>query len=292
MTNRRDFLKTAVAVTAGACLAGKSINSIAAAPAAKKKIGLQLYSLREAMKNDALGTLKIVAAQGWTELEPASYADGKIYGMTPKEISKVCKDLGMKLVSAHIGSGMKYTKENETKSLDWWKKAVEDHKEAGMSYVVQPSMPLNEKSSLDEFTVQCEYFNKIGEIAKKSGLSFGYHNHSGEFKQVGGKVIYDYLLAQTDPKLFFLEMDVYWVMMGGASPVKYMEQYPDRFPVLHIKDEKEIGASGKMDFESIFKTAYKNKMKAYFVEVERYDFEPVVSVQKSFDFLNNAAYVK
>ena len=279
-------------MTAGACLAGKSLEGLAAVPARGKRIGLQLYSLREAMRKDALGTLKIVAGQGWKDLEPASYGEGKIYGMSPKEIKKVCSDLGMKLVSAHIGGGMKYTRENGAQSLDWWKKAVEDHKEAGMSYVVQPSMPLNERSSLAEFAVQCEYFNKIGEIAKKSGLSFGYHNHSGEFKQVEGKVIYDFLLSETDPKLFFLEMDVYWVMMGGASPVKYMEQYPDRFPVLHIKDEKEIGASGKMDFESIFKTAYKNKMKAYFVEVERYDFDPVVSVQKSFDFLNNASYVK
>ena len=292
MTNRRDFLKTAVAVAAGACLAGKSMESIAAAPAGKKKIGLQLYSLRQAMQTDALGTLKIVAKQGWKELEPASYADGKMYNMTPKEIDKVCKDLGMKLVSAHIGGGMTYTKENGAKSLDWWKKAVEDHKEAGMSYVVQPSMGLNEKSSLAEYDVQCEYYNKIGEIAKNGGLFFGYHNHSGEFKQTEGKVIYDYLLAKTDPKLFFLEMDVYWAVKGGADPVKYFEKHPDRFPVLHIKDEKEIGASGTMDFESIFKAAYKNKLEAYFVEVERYDFDPIVSVQKSFDFLNNAAYVK
>ena len=292
MTNRRDFLKTAIAVAAGACLAGKSMKSIAAAPAGKKKIGLQLYSLRQAMQTDALGTLKIVAKQGWKELEPASYADGKMYNMTPKEINKVCKDLGMKLVSAHVGGGMKYTKENGAQSLDWWKKAVEDHKEAGMSYLVQPSMGLNEKSSLAEYDVQCEYYNKIGEIAKNGGLFFGYHNHSGEFKQTEGKVIYDYLLAKTDPKLFFLEMDVYWAVKGGVDPVKYFEQYPDRFPVLHIKDEKEIGASGTMDFESIFKAAYKNKLKAYFVEVERYDFDPIVSVQKSFDFLNNAAYVK
>jgi sugar phosphate isomerase/epimerase len=100
------------------------------------------------------------------------------------------------------------------------------------------------------------------------------------------------MLENTDPKKVCFEMDVYWVMKGGCSPVEYMDKYPNRFPLLHIKDEKEIGESGQLDFKAIFEKGYAIGIKDYFVEVERYNFDPVVSVQKSYDFLAAASYVK
>jgi sugar phosphate isomerase/epimerase len=100
------------------------------------------------------------------------------------------------------------------------------------------------------------------------------------------------MINNTDPKKVCFEMDVYWVMKGGYSPVEYMKKYPNRFPLLHIKDEKEIGTSGLLDFKAIFDEAYSIGMKDYFVEVEQYNFEPIVSVQKSYDFLAQASYVK
>ena len=100
------------------------------------------------------------------------------------------------------------------------------------------------------------------------------------------------MLENTDPKLVTFEMDVYWVMKGGCSPVDYMKKYPKRFQLLHIKDEKEIGESGQLDFKAIFEAGYSIGIKDYFVEVERYNFEPLVSVQKSYDFMAAASYVK
>ncbi|HAQ19963.1 MAG TPA: sugar phosphate isomerase/epimerase [Prolixibacteraceae bacterium] len=289
MTNRRDFLKTSSFIVAGSLLGSSLLKATELSAKAKKGIGLQLYSLREAMKADALGTLKTVSNIGFTTLEAANYAEGKIYGMAPSEFKKVVKDLGMKLTSAHIG-GPNYSKDKHAESMDWWKKALEDHLEAGVRFLVKPSMPMPKK--MDELKMWCDFYNAIGEITASSKVRFGYHNHDREFAKIEDGIIYDLMLKNTDPKKVFFEMDVYWVMKGGYKAVDYMNMYPDRFPVLHIKDEKEIGESGLMDFKPIYETAYKNGLKDSYVEVERYNFDPVVSVQKSYDFLKAAPYVK
>lgn len=271
-------------------LLGSSILKASELPVkGKKAIGLQLYSLRDAMKNDVTGTLKIVAEQGWRTLEAANYGDGKIYGMAPVEFKKVISDLGMKMTSAHLG-GPNYSKDKHNESLDWWKKALEDHLKVGVKFLVKPSMPI--PSKMDDLKMWCDFYNAIGEITAKSDVLFGYHNHAKEFEKIDNEIIYDLMLKNTNPKNVFFEMDVYWVMRGGYKAVDYMKKYPDRFPVLHIKDEKEIGESGQLDFKSIYETAYKNGLKDAYVEVERYNFDPIVSVQKSYDFLNNAPYVK
>jgi sugar phosphate isomerase/epimerase len=289
MTNRRGFLKTSSLIIAGSVIGNNLLQASVLSAKSKKDIGLQLYSLREAMGKDAMGTLKLVSDIGFKTLEAANYADGKIYGMSPKEIKKVVKGLGMKMTSAHLG-GPNYTKDTHTQALDWWKKALEDHEEVGCKFIVKPSMPASK--SLDELKMWCDFYNAIGEMTSKSNILFGYHNHNREFEKLEGEIIYDYMLKNTDPKKVFFEMDVYWVMRGGYNAVDYMNKYPDRFPVLHIKDEKEIGESGQLDFKSIYETAYKLGLKDSFVEVERYNFEPIVSVRKSFDFLSSAPYVK
>ena len=274
---------------AGSILSNQFIQASDRAAKGKKDIGLQLYSLRDAMKADALGTLKLVADIGFKTLEAANYNEGKIYGMTPLQFRKAMKGFGMKLTSAHIG-GPNYTKETHSQAMDWWKKALEDHQEAGCKFMVKPSMPT--MKTLDELKLWCDYYNSIGEITAASKIQFGYHNHAREFEKLEGEIIYDYMIKNTDPKNVFFEMDVYWVMRGGFKAVDYMNKYPDRFPVLHIKDEKEIGESGQIDFKPIYETAYKNGLKDSFVEVERYNFEPIESVRKSYDFLKAAPYVK
>ncbi|MBV5314245.1 MAG: sugar phosphate isomerase/epimerase [Prolixibacteraceae bacterium] len=288
MTNRRDFLRTSSLILAGGLMGNQMLHA-SVADNGKKAIGLQLYSLRDAMKVDVLGTLKQVADMGYTTLEAANYGDGKIYGMTPADFKKAIKDMGMKMTSAHLG-GPNYTKETHNQAMDWWKKALEDHLEVGVKFMVKPGMPT--LKTLDELKVWCDFYNSIGELTTASKVQFGYHNHSHEFEKTEGEIIYDFMIKNTDPKKVFFEMDVYWVMRGGYKAVDYMNKYPDRFPVLHIKDEKEIGESGQLDFKSIYETAYKNGLKDSFVEVERYNFDPIVSVKKSYDFLNAAPYVK
>ena len=289
MTNRRDFLKAGSLFIAGSMIGNNLLQASVLPAKGKKNIGLQLYSLRDAMKADAMGTLKLISDIGFKTLEAANYADGKIYGMNPKEIKKVVKGLGMKLTSAHLG-GPNYTKDTHTQAMDWWKKALEDHQEAGCKFMVKPSMPI--PKTLDELKLWCDYYNAIGELTSNEKIPFGFHNHNREFEKIEGEIMYDYMIKNTDPKNVFFEMDVYWVMRGGYNAVDYMNKYPDRFPILHIKDEKEIGESGQIDFKPIYETAYKNGLKDAFVEVERYNFEPVESVRKSYEFLKAAPYVK
>lgn len=289
MTNRRDFLRNATLILAGGMLVRPSLASAATAAKAKKAIGLQLYSVRDAMRNDAMATLKEVAKIGYKTLETANYADGKIYGMAPAEFKKVVKGLGMKVTGAHLG-GPQYSRDKHAEAMDWWKKAIVDHKAAGMTWMIKPSMPI--PTSLSDLKMWCDYYNAVGAEVSKAGMRFGFHNHAREFEKIEGEIMYDYMLKNTDPKLVVFEMDVYWVMKGGYNAVDYMKKYPNRFPVLHIKDEKEIGESGTIDFKPIFDTAYANKVKEMYVEVEKYNFEPIVSVAKSFDYLAAAPYVK
>jgi sugar phosphate isomerase/epimerase len=289
MSNRRNFLKSGSLVLASAIFGNHLLTASESDKKKKKAIGLQLYSLKDAMKTDVLGTLKQVGDIGFTTLESANYADRKIYGLAPAEFKKTIDNLGMKFTSAHL-AGPNYTKETAKEAMEWWKFAIEDHAAAGAKFLVKPSMPIPKK--LDELKIWCDYYNAVGELTNASDIRFGFHNHAKEFVDIEGEIMYDYMLKHTDPKKVFFEMDVYWLKKGGYNPVDYMTKYPDRFPVLHIKDEKELGASGEIDFKPIYKAAYKNGLEDSFVEVERYDFEPIESVRKSYQFLNDASYVK
>ncbi len=289
MSNRRDFIRNAALLMAGGMLIRPALAGAALPAKGKKAIGLQLYSLRDAMRTDAKATLQEVAKIGFKTLETANYGNGKIYGMEPAEFKKYVKDLGMKVTGAHLG-GPQYTKEKHTEAMDWWKKAIDDHKAAGITWMIKPSMPI--PKTLSELQIWCDYYNAVGAEVKKSGMRFGFHNHAREFEKIEGEIMFDFMINNTDPKLVMYELDVYWVMKGGYNAVDYMKKYPTRIPVLHIKDEQEIGASGTIDFKSIYETANANKVKEFYVEVERYNFEPIESVRKSYEFLAAAPYVK
>lgn len=289
MQNRRQFLKTAGLFTAGSLVAPQLLSSCSVG---QKNIGLQLYSLRGMIHQEGIdAVLKAVADIGYTNLETANYRDGLIYGMKPSAFKSRVEALGMKCTSAHLSQG--YDQEREKEIMDWWKTATDAHAEVGAKYMIMPSMPVNENSPLEDLQRYCEYFNKVGEITDKAGIRFGFHNHAGEFRKIGEQVIYDYMLAHTNQDVMGFQLDVYWCQVGGADPVEYLINYPDQMMLTHIKDEKEIGESGMMDFEAIFNQMKKNKITDWYVEVERYsNDDDLASVRESFEYLNNAAYVK
>jgi sugar phosphate isomerase/epimerase len=258
---------------------------------AKKDIGLQLYSLRDDMKTDVPGTVKKVGEMGYTTVEAAGYADGKFYGMDPLEFKKLCNDNGLVFLSSHTGQALPDSA-NWDKTMAWWDTCIDAHKAAGVKYIVQPFMDQYGYGSLADLQRYCDYFNAVGEKCNAKGIRFGYHNHSHEFESVDNTVRYDYMLKNTDPKKVFFQLDLYWIMVGGKSVVDYFKNYPGRFLLWHVKDEKELGESGKMDFKTIFENAKVSGMKHIIVEVERYNLPPVESVKKSYDFLNAADYVK
>jgi sugar phosphate isomerase/epimerase len=291
MRNRREFLKTAALAVAGGFLLPDLLTSCGAS-SAKKHIGLQLYSLRDDIGDIGIQkVLEIVAKMGYVNLETAGYNNGKIYGENPETFKKMVDDLGMRVTSSHLGRNISGDHDAD---MNWWNIAIDAHSAAGMKYMIMPGSPLGgEGATLDNIKRYGDYFNEIGLATAATSIKFGYHNHSFEFEnKVDGVPVYDLLVENTSPDHVLFQNDVYWTQQGGYDPVEYMKKYPKRIQVLHIKDEQEIGASGTMDFKTIFETAYANGIKDWYVEVERYIVSPQEDTKRSYDFLNKAEYVK
>lgn len=258
---------------------------------AVKDIGLQLWSVRENMKDDPVATLAELGEMGYKYLELAGYADGQFYGMEPADFKALVEENGMSVLSSHAGKALPGN-EKWDETMEWWDQCIAAHKAVGVKYLVQASMGANSYESLENLKKTCDYFNIVGEKCNEQGIRFGYHNHSKEFNELEGEIIYDYMLNNTDPSKVMFQMDIYWLIMGGKDPIDYFTRYPGRFELWHVKDEAEVGASGKIDFKPIFENAELSGMKYYIVEVERYNFTPMESVRQSLDFLMAADYVK
>lgn len=225
--------------------------SAKAKKAPKKDIGIQLYSVRSLIgvfgksQGDYKPVLKQLADMGYTSVEAASYKDGMLYGQTPEQFRKDVEDAGMRVISTHCTlnlSDEELASGDFSKALAWWDECIAAHKAAGAEYIVVPSM--RKISTLKDLQTYCRYFNEVGARCAAAGMKFGYHNHSREFEKIEDKVMLDYMLENTDPDKVLFEMDVYWTVMGKASPVDYFKKYPGRFRLLHIKDRREIGQSG------------------------------------------------
>ena len=263
----------------------------------KKDMCVQMYSARSILNHDNYGDLlKEIAAMGYTAVETASYDgnQGLIYGDTPEVFKEKVEAAGMKVLSAHVSRGLSREEldgHDLTAALAWWDKCIDVHKRAGMEYIVTPA--IGGQRSLQDLQVYCDYLNEVGRRCKAAGLKYGYHNHAYEFEKVEGEVMYDYMLQHTDPELVFFQMDVYWAVIGKASPVDYFKRYPGRFRMLHIKDEWEVGQSGMVGFDAIFKNAELAGLENFVVEIERYNYEDIrKSFVESADYLLNAPFVK
>ena len=179
-----------------------------------------------------------------------------------------------------------------SEALAWWDQCIADHREAGMSYIIFPYLEV--PKTVKDLELYCTYFNEIGKRCQAAGLSFGYHNHAHEFQKVEGReVMMDYLLQHTDPRYVCFEMDVYWVVRGQQSPVDYFHKYPGRFKMLHLKDHREIGQSGMVGYDAIFRNADVAGVKNIVAEIESYSTSDVLkSVRESIDYLLDAPFIK
>ena len=258
----------------------------------KKEISLQLYSLRDDIRADYAAIIDSVAAMGYTGIEAAGYKDGLFYEMAPADFKKSIEDRGLVVLSSHTTKPLAENPQetNWEETWAWWDTAIQAHKDAGMRYIVAPWMPM--PKTLADLQAYCDYYNQIGERCNTAGMRFGYHNHNFEFQEVEGELMFDYLLKNTDPAKVFFQMDVYWVVEGGKEPADYFDAYPGRFELLHIKDELELGKSGKVNFQNIFNNIEKSGAKHLIVEVERYTGTPFEGVRESYEFLANTPYVK
>lgn len=259
----------------------------------KKDITLQLYSLRDDIGRDYDKTIKRAGEMGYTTVEAAGYGDGKFYGKSPAQFKAALAQAGMKALSSHTARQLtdkELASKDFGEALKWWDECIDAHKAAGMTYIVTPWMGV--PKTLKDLQTYCEYYNEIGKKCRGKGLSFGYHNHAHEFVKVEDRVMYDYMIENTDPELVFFEMDVYWVVMAQQSPVDYFKKYKGRFKLLHIKDRRELGQSGMVGFDAIFRNTDLAGARHLIVEVEHYSGEPLESVQSSLEYLQDCPLVK
>jgi sugar phosphate isomerase/epimerase len=272
--NRRTFISTSVA--AGFAAAARP--AWADTTHHIDRVGIQLYTVRDAMKTDFEPTIAKVAATGYKEVEFAGYFDH-----SPKDVRAILDKNGLVSPSCHVGYDVVEKK---------WAETLDAAHIVGHKYVVCPWIDVSQRTAPDGWKRAAELFNKAGEASQRAGIQFGYHNHSFEFDptdSLGGKLPYDFLLAETDPKLVAMEMDLCWISVAGKDPLAYFEKYPGRFPLVHVKDwvkdassssgyQGAMGQSvkyggrmadvgqGSIDWKNLFAHAGKAGIKHYFVE--------------------------
>jgi sugar phosphate isomerase/epimerase len=277
--NRKEFLFQTGTLAIGSVL----LPSFTISQKGAKNIGLQLYTFRKQMMDDAIGTLKQIAAIGVKQIETARSDKGHYYGLTPKQMKQVCADLGMTLRSGHAHIDKD------------WNKTLDEAAESGQEYLICSTMPTSGQS-VSNYKKVADAFNKAGEDCKSRGIKFGYHNHEYEFETEGGEVLYDVLLNNTDAKLVHMELDLGWVLIGGKKPLDYFKQYPGRFPLWHLKDmdlvkkhSVEFGKGG-LDITAMLKHGQQSGLKYFFIEQEEYSSTPMESMKHNMRFLKKIKF--
>lgn len=254
-------------------------------------LGLQLYTIRDAMAADVPGSLKKVSDMGYKHIELAGYANSKFYGYEPTEFKKLVNDLGMEIYSSHTQV------EAEGITLENATIMAEDHAKVGVKYCIQPWIVEEARTTIASYQKMAADWNKVGEIMKNYNIQFGYHNHNFEFNTIEGKVpYYDVLMVELDPALVTMEIDIFWVTKAGQDPVEMFKKYPGRFQLFHLKDMFTAEApfyhtdtrdfapvgEGKIDFNAILAAKDIAGMKYMIVEQDHTkDGLPFDAIQKS-----------
>lgn len=248
--SRRTFIKNSTLTLAGVALLPKSF--FAADAAASSIVGVQLYSVRDDMKENPLQTLQGLAKMGYKHVEHANYADRKFYGYSPHKFKKVLSDLGMHMPSGHTVMRGKHWDAANNSFTKEWNETVEDAAIVGQEYVISPWLDDEFRKNLDDLKRLMEIFNKSGDLCKTQGMKFGYHNHNFEFStKYDGKPMYYVILENTDPELVIQQLDIGNMYGAGGRAMDVIKKFPGRFQSLHVKDEIK-SEKGEMEepFES------------------------------------------
>lgn len=290
MTTRRSFLKTSAVLSAGLLMAPNLFAYD------KKYIGLQLYTVRDAMASDPAATLARVAEIGYTSVEGTYSGPGKFANVPTKEFKAMLKKNNLYMPSCHyrLGEELVDGKQQPGTILNGWDKAVDDAAEIGLKYMVCAYLSTAERGSLEHYKKVAADLNKAGETCKKAGIQLCYHNHDFEFIQENGKYPYETLLSTTDKDLVKMEMDMYWITKANQNPGKLISEHPGRFPLWHIKDMDktadraftEVG-NGIIDFKEIFTHADKAGLKYFFVEEDKCPGDPFDSIATSINYIKS-----
>lgn len=294
--NRRNFIVKSAALLAAGSIGQEVFSSplAAAAKPNKGRIGIQLYSVKDELPKDFKGTLKKLSDMGYSSVEAYGFKGEKfIDKITMKELSVILKDMGMTLSGSHGGSGL-LSEDINNKDWDFWRKYATEIKSGGGKWAIQASFA-GDKNSLDGIKKFAAHLNRTGEVCKKYGVKFAYHNHHAEFVQVEGEVILDYLLKNTDPKLVYFQLDMGHTVRGGGDCVAYIQKYPKRFACWHASDYNSASAAytevgkGSVDYKKLFEMT--KDLELLTVEQETKG-DIFASCKEDFDYLKQFKWTK
>lgn len=287
---RRQFLKSVLFSSLASSAAFQAL-ALGKDNRYRKEIGIQLYTLRNQLKADLNGTLKIVAQAGYKQVEPFGFPNAK-------EMINISKDLGLAVNSSHFN--WESVTEPEKKGVTPFVAILDQAKDAGLSHLVIPYVHGRNRKTLDDYRRLADNCNKAAAQAKNHGIQLAYHNHAFEFQPLeGNKSGYDIFVKEFDQVMKF-ELDVFWVVVGGKNPVELIKKLKGRVSQLHLKDLKsginlpnyggipndafkELG-SGIIDMEPIIQAAEKAGVAHCHVEQD-HSPDAIKSIQQSIKYL-------
>ena len=282
--SRRSFLRGAALTSVALSMPFK--NELMAMAANSKPFALQLWSVKLALEKDPLAVLNQIAANGYKKIESFEGPKGMFWGMKNTEFKKVMDDLGMNMFSTHC---------NDTGDFKSFEQKAAAAGEIGLKYIICAYK--GPQKTLDNFNQFADEFNTCGEIAKKHGLRFAYHNHDYSFVPMNGIVPMDVMIKNTDPAMVDFEMDLYWTRVAGINPLAYMDKFPNRFKLVHVKDlvktntpegqESCVIGKGTIDYKTLLPEVAKRGVQHMIVEQEHYTGTNELDSAK-----DNAAYMK
>jgi sugar phosphate isomerase/epimerase len=244
--------------------------------------GIQLWTLRDIINANPKDTISQIAKMGFTQIESFEGEKGIFWGMKPAEFKTFLDGEGLKIIGSHCN-----WKENLAQK-------AADVASIGGKYLACPW--LGPQKSIEDFKQYADAFNKAGEICKKEGITFAYHNHDYSFKELEGQIPQQVMMDLTDPELVKFEMDMYWVVTAGIDPVAYLTKYKNRFKMCHIKDRNKNATeafdsctlgTGIIQYPELLKAAKANGMEYFIYEQEKYSTQGVLA-----DAAASAAYLK
>lgn len=239
-----------------------------------KPLGIQLYSVREALQQDFTGTIERIAGIGYATVETAGFP-----GTSPQDAAALFNRLGLQAPSAHIALPLG----------DQRNEVLETMEAIGAKYLVCAYLPPEQFTTVDDIRRNCERLNVANAVARENGLTLLYHNHWWEYTQTDFGLPYRVMLEHLEPSVGF-ELDAYWAKVGGCDPAAVLRELGERVPLLHIKDgpatkDEPMTAvgNGVMDYTTLIPAA--EHVQSHFVEIDRCATDMMQAVEKSFRYL-------
>ena len=277
--DRRTFARTLVSV-AGAALTSR----VTAANSRLARIGLELYSVRNAMTRDPERTLAAVRAMGYVDVELLWSMDN--FKRTPQQVRAALDREGLRAPSAHVSPAVIFV---------GWERSLDVARMLGHEYVIVPSFSADTSRSLDDWKEWADRFNTAGAVARRAGIWLAFHNEPDHVRPIDGQVPYDIFLERTDPDVVRHQLDVGNMVLGGGDPMRYLEKYRDRYWSFHLKDvvadrsrDTELG-KGQLDFPGLLAAIPDIDRKPCYVEQEE-AADALASAQRNYGFLKTLEF--